>query len=66
MDTAYIELGVKRSPNEVALSYTCDAQQVNGIINLEFTFDGRLIGLEILDATLKLPSELLQKAETKK
>jgi len=65
-DIAYIDLGGKSVPEDVNLTYTCDAQQINGLINLEFSFDGRLLGLEILDATNKLPSDLLKRAEAKK
>ncbi|TDC92271.1 DUF2283 domain-containing protein [Actinomadura sp. 7K507] len=46
-----------------ARTYTCDEDSVNGMINLDFDGDGRVIGVEILDARSKLPRYLLDTAE---
>jgi uncharacterized protein YuzE len=51
------------SPGGVAKSYPCDPLAVNGMINLDFDAQDRLIGIEVLDARGKLPSELLEIAE---
>jgi uncharacterized protein YuzE len=50
-------------PGGVAKSYPCDPLGVDGMINLDFDSDGRLVGIEVLDASGKLPSTVLAKAE---
>ncbi|WP_329453959.1 DUF2283 domain-containing protein [Streptomyces sp. NBC_01497] len=41
----------------------CDPIDVDGMINLDFDKQGRLIGIEVLAATSKLPEYVLQAAE---
>nr|WP_275297649.1 DUF2283 domain-containing protein [Streptomyces sp. CdTB01] len=43
--------------------YACDPVGVGGMINLDFDEQGRLIGIEALAASSKLPAYLLQSAE---
>ncbi|MFF3690577.1 DUF2283 domain-containing protein [Streptomyces sp. NPDC002187] len=43
--------------------YPCDPVDVDGMINLDFDGHGRLIGIEVLAASSKLPEYLLQSAE---
>ncbi|MFB4304608.1 DUF2283 domain-containing protein [Actinomadura sp. GTD37] len=43
--------------------YACDPVGVDGMINLDFDAEGRVIGIEILDARSKLPRYLLDAAE---
>ena len=43
--------------------YPCDPVDVDGMINLDFDEQGRLIGIEVLAADSKLPKYLLQSAE---
>lgn len=43
--------------------YACDPVGVGGMINLDFDEQGRLIGIEVLAASSKLPAYLLQSAE---
>jgi uncharacterized protein YuzE len=38
-----------------ARTYVCDPTGVDGMINLDFDAEGRVIGVEILDARSKLP-----------
>jgi uncharacterized protein YuzE len=56
VDAAYVSLR-KIGPGEVAKTYSCDIEQVGGMINLDFDQNGRLVGIEILDATALLPAE---------
>jgi uncharacterized protein YuzE len=44
-------------------TYPCDPIDVDGMINLDFDEQGRLIGIEVLAATSKLPQYVLQAAE---
>ncbi|MCX5402042.1 DUF2283 domain-containing protein [Streptomyces sp. NBC_00102] len=44
-------------------TYPCDPVAVDGMINLDFDEDGRLIGIEILAASSKMPEYLLKSAE---
>ncbi len=59
-DAAYIFL---KEPNiDIAKTYPCDPKEVNGMINLDFDKDGRLVGIEVMDASKKLPKEILDQA----
>ena len=43
--------------------YPCDPADVDCMINLDFDEEGRLIGIEVLAASSRLPKYLLQSAE---
>jgi len=61
-DAAYIRF----SPGDVFnvdSTYSCDPVEVNGMINLDFDSDGRLVGIEVLDARSKLPEAILRPAQ---
>lgn len=51
------------APAWVPKTYSCDPQEVNGMINLDFDEEGKLRGIEILDASKKLSAEILDSAE---
>jgi len=59
-DAAYIRLAQIGS-GSVEWTYPCDPLEVKGQINLDFDAEGRLVGIEVLDASKKLPVELLRK-----
>ena len=61
-NAAYIYLA-PIAPGGVAKCYPCDPLGVDGMINLDFDAAGRLVGIEVLDASGKLPSKLLEEAE---
>ena len=46
-------------PGDVVSMYACDPVAVGGMINLDFDSEGRLIGIEVLDARRLLPESLL-------
>ncbi|MFG2871269.1 DUF2283 domain-containing protein [Streptomyces sp. NPDC048338] len=48
---------------KVAHMYPCDPDKVDGMINLDFDEDMRLLGIEVLDARESLPQYLLDAAE---
>lgn len=60
VDAAYIYL-VEITEGGVKKTYPCDPKEVDGIINLDFNEDGQLLGIEIMDASKKLPKEILTK-----
>lgn len=60
-DAAYIYLADERSM--VAKTYLCDPLEVNGMVNLDFDADGRLVGIEVISARAKLSAALLDEAE---
>ena len=62
VDAAYIYLAEIGSGG-VEKTYPCNPLEVNGEINLDFDKDGRLIGIEILGASKKLPKEILDQAD---
>ncbi|WP_131741413.1 DUF2283 domain-containing protein [Actinomadura roseirufa] len=62
-NAAYVYfVGPGRSTRSAA-TYECDSAKVDGVINLDFDEEGRVIGIEILDARSKLPQYLLDAAE---
>ncbi|NYG58757.1 uncharacterized protein YuzE [Nocardioides daedukensis] len=58
-NAAYIEL-TDIGAGDSAQMYACDPVAVGGMINLDFNSEGRLIGIEVLDARRMLPVELLR------
>ncbi|WP_326721723.1 DUF2283 domain-containing protein [Streptomyces sp. NBC_00243] len=60
-NAAYLYLTDPVTP--VAHCYPCDPVSVDGMINLDFDDQGRLVGIEVLAASLKLPKQLLDGAE---
>ena len=58
-DAAYIQLASEIAAGGVAKTHPCDPSEVGGMINLDFDSDGRLIGVEVLDASQLLPPEVL-------
>ncbi|MET7830565.1 DUF2283 domain-containing protein [Streptomyces sp. NPDC005386] len=62
-DAAYIHLTEPQTPVKSAYMYPCDPVDIDGMINLDFDKQGRLIGIEILAASTKLPPYLLQTAK---
>jgi len=61
-DAAYVSLIDEIGAGGVARTYLCDPQDIGGMINLDFDSKGRLVGVEILDASKLLPEELLSQA----
>jgi uncharacterized protein YuzE len=41
-------------------TYACDPEEAGGQFHLDFDDDGRLIGIEVLDASRKLPKAVLK------
>lgn len=48
---------------KVYKTYCCDPREINGMINLDFDKDGKLLGIEIMDADKILPESILKCAE---
>jgi uncharacterized protein YuzE len=65
VNAAYIYLSRDRYAGGVAKTYPCDPMQVGGMINLDFDDDGRLVGVEVMDADKMLPPEILAEADQK-
>lgn len=66
-DAAYIYLksDAEKVGAWVSKTYPCDPEEVGGMINLDFDAEGRLGGVEILDASKKLPKDILDLADRK-
>jgi uncharacterized protein YuzE len=62
VDAAYIYFVDEIGSGGVARTYPCDPIEVNGEINLDFDPDWHLLGIEVLDASKRLPVELLRSA----
>ena len=64
VDAAYIELRDTSAGDCVHTEYaTRDDQGMGGSINLDFDIDGKLIGIEVMVASMVLPEQLLAEAE---
>lgn len=59
VDAAYISLIDEIGAGGVKGTYVCDPNIVEGFIHLDFDHDGRLVGIEVLDASKKLPLSIL-------
>ena len=62
-DAAYVYFTEPQARVKVANMYPCDPVDVDGMINLDFDDEGRLLGIEVLAARSKLPEYLLRSAE---
>ncbi|GGS80816.1 MULTISPECIES: DUF2283 domain-containing protein [Streptomyces] len=62
-DAAYVYFTDPRARPRVARTYPCDPVDVDGMINLDFDEQGRVIGVEVLAAGSKLPAYLLEAAQ---
>jgi uncharacterized protein YuzE len=62
-DAAYVYLVSTIEPGGVSTTYCCDPLKINGQIHLDFDASGRLVGIEVLGASRKLPADLLKQAE---
>ena len=59
-DAVYVTFGPEMTAGEAAKTYSCDPAEVDGaMINLDFDAQGRLLGIEILDAKKTLKPEFL-------
>ncbi|MFB8027854.1 DUF2283 domain-containing protein [Streptomyces sp. NPDC056465] len=63
VDAAYVYLIDPQVRAKSAHTYPCDPVDVDGMINLDFDEQGRLIGIEVLAASSKLPAYLLKSAQ---
>lgn len=59
-DAAYLYVAEGIPSSGVSKTYACDPREIEGMINLDFDSEGRLLGIEILDASTLLPSEALR------
>jgi uncharacterized protein YuzE len=60
VDAAYISLSEHSGDSSnFSFTYACDPSVVEGQIHLDFDLDGRLLGIEVLNASRKLPPRLI-------
>jgi uncharacterized protein YuzE len=64
VDAAYVLLSEKRSSASFGFTYACESTEIGGEIHLDFDMDGRLTGIEVLQASKMLPPDALELAET--
>ncbi|MFB7209423.1 DUF2283 domain-containing protein [Streptomyces sp. NPDC056255] len=62
-DAAYVYFTDPQDCVYSSQMHPCDAVDVDGVINLDFDERGRLIGIEVLAASSKLPEYLLRSAK---
>lgn len=59
-DAAYIYLVGEISAGRHGQTIPVDPLAVDGMINLDFNDENRLVGIEVLDASARLPRALIQ------
>ncbi len=60
VDAAYIYLAAEIPAGGVARTVPVDPREIDGMINLDFDAEGRLVGIEVLDASRFLSPQLLR------
>ncbi|MFF3559392.1 DUF2283 domain-containing protein [Streptomyces sp. NPDC002574] len=63
VNAAYVYFTEPQASVHSARMYACDPVDVDGMINLDLDEQGRLIGIEVLAASSKLPEYLRRSAE---
>lgn len=58
-DAAYIYLAEGIPAGGVARTVCVDPQDIGGMVNLDLDHEGRIVGIEVMDASSKLPRESL-------
>jgi uncharacterized protein YuzE len=61
VDAAYIYIADEIGEGQVAKTVPLDPAAINGEINLDFDDAGRLIGIEVLGASKRLPETLISR-----
>lgn len=59
VDAAYIYVVDEIRAGSVAKTVPVDPAEIGGMINLDFDNEGHLLGVEVIDASVYLPIELL-------
>jgi uncharacterized protein YuzE len=62
VDAAYIFFVDEGDRDAFGHTYACDPSEVGGQIHLDFDVSGRLTGIEVLQASKKLPASILEEA----
>ena len=60
IDSAYLFLVDKILPGGAATTLNIDPSEINGHVNIDLDSAGRIIGIEVLDASRLLPAEFMQ------
>jgi uncharacterized protein YuzE len=60
VDAAYIYLVDAPLPGSAVTTLSLDPREVNGEVNIDLDFEGRIIGIEVLDASRLLPTGFMQ------
>ncbi|MDM8085124.1 DUF2283 domain-containing protein [Cellulomonas cellasea] len=60
VDAAYIYLVDEITAGGVARTVPVDPREIDGMINLDFDAEGRLLGIEVLEASRFLSPKLLR------
>lgn len=59
VDAAYISFADPEEVSTFGFACACDSEEIGGQIHLNFDVSGRLMGLEILQASKRLPRNML-------
>jgi uncharacterized protein YuzE len=64
-NAAYLSLRHPLADGEAVVTHVCDPlpRQVKGMVHLDFDARGRLVGIEVINATRVLPQVVLDQAE---
>jgi uncharacterized protein YuzE len=65
VDAAYIYLEDAPQPGSAVTTLSLDPREIHGEVNIDLDSAGRIIGIEVLDASRLLPEELIRKKTPK-
>ena len=60
VDAAYIYLESAPQPGSAVTTLSLDPREVNGEVNIDLDVEGRIIGIEVIDASRLLPAGFMQ------
>ncbi len=63
VDAVYIYLAHAIAPGAVKRTCPCDVLETGAQVNLDFDGSGKILGIEILGASARLPKEVLEEAK---
>jgi uncharacterized protein YuzE len=60
IDAAYIYLVDAPLPGSAVTTLSLDPREINGEVNIDLDLEGRIMGIEVLDASRLLPKGFMQ------
>lgn len=59
-DAAYVYFVPDIAPGGVDRTVPLDLEEIGGMVNVDFDREGQMLGIEVLDASLKMPDVVMR------